>query len=53
MPRKLRHRHQLDCGYADLRELGQMCRRGLESAFGRERADVELVDHELGRSRRS
>ncbi len=45
--RKLRHGHDLDRRDAELRELAQVRRRGLERPLRRERADVQLIDHEL------
>ena len=44
---KVGHRHQLDRGDAERREIGQARSRGGERSFGRERAHVQLVDHGL------
>ena len=46
---KLGHRHELDRRHAQLHQLGQMRHDGLERAGARERAHVQLVDHEIGR----
>ena len=43
--RELGHGHQLDRGHAELGQLAQVRDRALERALGRERADVQLVDH--------
>ena len=45
---KGRHRHQLHRGDPQRAQLRQPCRRGVEGARRRERADVHLVDHEVG-----
>ena len=49
--RELGHRHQLDRGDAELAQLGQVRDRRLERALGRERADVQLVQHEVAQAR--
>ena len=46
-PGEVGDRHQFDRGDAQVRELRQLsCRRG-ERPFGRERADVQLVEDEV------
>ena len=45
--REGRHRHQLDCGDAELAQPAQARDHAVERARGRERADVELVEDEL------
>ena len=47
LARKLRNRHQLDRGHAELRELAEVGDHALECALRRERPHVELVDHEI------
>ena len=47
LAREGRDRHQLDRGHAELGELRQARGGRVERALGRERADVQLVDHEL------
>ena len=41
------HRHQLDGGDAEVAQIGQPLGHGGERPFGRERADVQLVDDEV------
>jgi hypothetical protein len=47
LARKVRERHQLDGGHAQFGEFPEPFARGVEGAFGRERADVQLVHHGL------
>lgn len=42
---KLRDRHELDRRDAQVAQLVQLRDRGVERALGRERADVQLIDH--------
>ena len=49
--RELGHRHQLDRGDAELAQPGQVRDRRLERALGRERADVQLVQHQVAQAR--
>jgi hypothetical protein len=45
--RKLGERHELDRGHAEPDEVRELRNHAGERALGRERADVQLVDHEL------
>jgi len=45
---KRRHRHQLDGVHAEVAQLIEPPDGGVERALGRERADVQLVDHRAG-----
>jgi hypothetical protein len=45
---KRRHRHQLDGVHAEVAQLIEPPDSGVERALGRERADVQLVDHRSG-----
>ena len=44
---KLRHRHQLDCGDPNVGKPVQMGNDSFECSFGRERANMQLVDEVL------
>src|SRR5262249_7599695 len=50
--RKFRNRHELDVGHAQGSKMPEPLDDGLESSGGRERADMELVDHSRGQWRR-
>ena len=47
VPGEGRDRHDLDRGHAEVAQLGQVRDRGGEGSFVGERADVELVDHQV------
>jgi hypothetical protein len=49
---ELRHRQQLERGDAELAQAREVRDDGLERALGRERADVQLVDHRVLEVRR-